>query len=136
MSDERESNDNPSFIPYAPPRVDAERAERRGADFEALMDGRRSVRHFSSDPVPRGLIERAIRTASTAPSGAHRQPWRFVAISEARIKRAIRVAAEREEALSYGGRMSEEWREALRPLGTDADKGYLEVVPWIGVVFE
>ncbi len=131
-----ENGENPSFIPYAPSRVDAERAELRGAEFEALMDSRRSVRHFSPDPVPRGLIERAIRTASTAPSGAHRQPWRFVAISEPRIKRAIRIAAEREEELSYGGRMSEEWREALRPLGTDADKGYLEIVPWIVVVFE
>ena len=141
MSDERESNgkidgDEPSFIPYRPPRVDVGAAEVRGAEFEALMEGRRSVRHFSADPVPRSLIERAIRTASTAPSGAHRQPWRFVAVSDAATKRAIRIAAEREEQVSYGGRMSEEWREALRPLGTDADKGYLEVVPWIVVVFE
>jgi len=140
MSDERESKsdtgEEPSFVSYMPPRVDVGAAEVRGADFEALMGGRRSVRDFSPDPVPRSLIERAIRTASTAPSGAHRQPWRFVAVSEARTKRAIRIAAEREEEVSYGGRMSEEWREALRPLGTDADKGYLEVVPWIVVVFE
>jgi nitroreductase len=127
---------DPPFIPYRPPRLPLAEAEARGAALEALMDGRRSVRHFSGDPVPRSLIERAIRTASTAPSGAHRQPWRFVAVSDPATKRAIRIAAEREEAISYAGRMSEEWREALRPLGTDAHKPYLETVPWIVVVFE
>ncbi|MEZ4382132.1 MAG: nitroreductase family protein [Nannocystaceae bacterium] len=127
---------DPPFIPYRPPRLSLAEAEARGAAFEAQMDGRRSVRHFSGDPVPRSLIERAIRTASTAPSGAHRQPWRFVAVSDPATKRAIRIAAEREEAISYAGRMSEEWRAALRPLGTDAHKPYLETVPWIVVVFE
>jgi len=127
---------SPPFIPYDPSPLSAAEAEASGARFEALMDGRRSVRHFSSKPVERALIERAIRIGSSAPSGAHRQPWRFVAISEPRIKRKIRLAAEREEAISYGGRMSEEWRAALRPMGTDANKGYLEVVPWIVVVFE
>lgn len=127
---------DPSFVDYRPPRLDAADAEARGAAFEELMQARRSVRHFSAEPVPRSLIERAIRTAGAAPSGAHRQPWRFVAVSEAPIKRAIRLAAECEEKLSYGGRMSAEWRSALRPLGTDADKAYLEHVPWIVVVFE
>ncbi len=127
---------DPSFVDYRPPRLDAAESQVRGAAFEELMQARRSVRHFSAEPVPRSLIERAIRTAGAAPSGAHRQPWRFVAVSEAPIKRAIRLAAEREEELSYGGRMSAEWREALRPLGTDADKAYLELVPWIVVIFE
>ena len=98
---------------------------------------RRSVRHFSPDPVPRELIELAIQTASTAPSGAHRQPWRFVAVSDPAVKREIRLAAEAEERQTYeGGRMPDEWREALAPLGTDWHKPFLEIAPWIVVVFE
>jgi nitroreductase len=108
----------------------------RARAFEARMDARRSVRHFSADPVPRELIEIAIRTASTAPSGAHRQPWRFVAVDDPAIKREIRVAAEREERISYEDRMPPEWKEALAPLGTDWRKPYLEIVPWLVVVFE
>jgi iodotyrosine deiodinase len=110
--------------------------DQRAADFYAEMDARRSVRMFSPDPVPRVLIEAAIRTASTAPSGAHQQPWTFVAVSGAEIKLRIRVAAEEEEARSYAGRMSEEWLAALEPIGTDEHKSYLEVVPWIVVLFE
>jgi nitroreductase len=109
----------------------------RAAAFYDLLNGRRSVREFSADPVPRGLIETAIATASTAPSGAHRQPWRFVAVSDPMVKREIRIAAEEEERESYeGGRMPPEWLEALHPLGTDWRKPYLETVPWIVVVFE
>jgi len=105
--------------------------------FHALMSTRRSVRHFSADPVPRDLVELAIRTASTAPSGANRQPWRFVAVSDPEVKRRIREAAEREERISYeGGRMPPEWLEALEPLGTGWRKPYLETAPWIVVVFE
>jgi len=109
---------------------------RRAEAFQAEMAGRRSVRHFSPDPVPRRLIEIAIRTASTAPSGANRQPWRFVAVSRPDIKRRIRIAAEAEEKRSYENRMPPEWLEALEPLGTDWRKPYLETVPWIVVVFE
>ena len=108
------------------------RAER----FYAQMQARRSVRSFSSDPVPRYLIELAIRTASTAPSGAHQQPWTFVAVSEADTKRRIRVAAEAEERRSYESRMSEEWLEALAPLETDWQKPFLEAAPWLVVLFE
>ena len=101
------------------------------------MNTRRSIREFSSDPVPRSLIETAIRTASTAPSGAHRQPWQFVAISNSDIKAQIRVAAEAEEREFYeGARRSESWLEALEPFGTDWEKPFLETVPWIVVVFE
>jgi nitroreductase len=101
------------------------------------MNRRRSVRDFSSKPVDRELIELAIATASTAPSGAHRQPWHFVAISNPETKRRIRIAAEAEERTSYeGGRMPPDWLEALAPLGTDWHKPYLETVPWIVVVFE
>ena len=101
------------------------------------MESRRSVRAFSSEPVPRELIEIAIRTASTAPSGAHRQPWKFVVVADPVLKREIRAAAESEEYESYiGGRMPEEWLEALAPLGTSWEKPFLETVPWLVVVFE
>jgi nitroreductase len=108
----------------------------RAARFEALMDTRRSVRDFSDRPVPRDLIEAAIRTASTAPSGAHMQPWTFVAVSDPALKRSIRIAAEEEEYESYqGGRMPPEWLEALAPIGTDWRKPFLETAPWLVVIF-
>lgn len=126
----------PRFIPYAAARLPEPDMLARGRAFLAEMDSRRSVRHFAADPVPRELIELAIRAASTAPSGAHRQPWRFVAVSDPDLKRRIRVAAEEEERISYeGGRMPEDWLEALRPLGTGWRKLYLETVPWLVVVF-
>ncbi len=109
----------------------------RGRALYAELDARRSVRDFSTEPVPRALIELAIRTASTAPSGAHRQPWKFVAVDDPEIKRRIRVAAEEEERQNYlGGRLPPEWREALEPLGTDWRKPFLETAPWLVVVFE
>lgn len=107
----------------------------RAEAFYELMARRRSVRFFSDRPVPRVLIERAIGTAGTAPSGAHRQPWRFVAVSDPALKRQIREAAEEEERESYHGRMSDEWLEALAPLGTNWQKPFLEVAPWIVVCF-
>ena len=124
------------FVPYAPERLDAETMERRARSFYEQMDERRSVRDFSAEPVPRELIELAIQTASTAPSGAHRQPWRFVVVGDPDIKRKIRIAAEAEEKKSYEERMPEEWLDALRPLGTDWQKPFLETVPWIVVAFE
>jgi nitroreductase len=125
------------FVPYRARELDPSEMRRRAESFYEELDQRRSVREFSERPVPRELIELAIQTASTAPSGAHRQPWKFVAISDAEIKREIRRAAEKEERKSYeGGRMPEEWLEALAPLGTDWHKPYLELVPWIVVVFE
>lgn len=126
-----------SFISYRPERLPPAEMLRRARETFAEMDRRRSVRSFSPEPVPRELIELAIATASTAPSGAHRQPWRFVAVSDPETKRRIRVAAEEEERESYlGGRMPPEWLEALLPLGTTWEKPFLEVVPWIVVVFE
>jgi iodotyrosine deiodinase len=125
------------FLPYRPERLPEAEMLRRAREFHAEMDRRRSVRLFSPDPVPRELIETAIRTASTAPSGAHRQPWRFVVVGDPALKRKIRVAAEAEEHESYvGGRMPEEWLEALAPLGTTWEKPFLETAPWIVVVFE
>jgi nitroreductase len=123
------------FIPYRPERLDPSEALRRGRAFAERMRGRRSVRMFAPDPVPRELIETAVGVACSAPSGANLQPWRFVAVSDPEIKQRIREGAEAEERLNYGGRMPERWLRDLEPLGTDADKSYLEVVPWILVVF-
>jgi iodotyrosine deiodinase len=110
---------------------------RRARAFHAGMEGRRSVRSFSPEPVPRELIEIALRTASTAPSGAHRQPWKFVVVGDPGLKSQIRAAAETEEYESYiGGRMPAEWLEALAPLGTSWEKPFLETAPWLVVVFE
>ncbi len=128
--------DDDPFIPYSAPRLPAEQMIAQGRAFFEHMDARRSVRHFSSDPVPKEAIEYAIRAASTAPSGAHMQPWTFVAVDDPATKRAIREAAEQEERRSYETRMSDEWRRALAPLGTDWHKPYLETVPYIVVVFE
>lgn len=124
------------FIPLDPEIVPSEEMRRRAESFFELMDRRRSVRDFSNEPVPRELIETAIRSASTAPSGAHRQPWQFVVIGDPAIKHQIRVAAEAEERKTYEQRMPEEWRRALAPLGVDWHKPFLEIVPWIVVVFE
>jgi len=125
------------FIPLAWREIPPDEMVERARQFHGEMDRRRSVRDFSDRPVPRELIELAILTASTAPSGAHRQPWRFVAVSDPATKREIRIAAENEERESYeGGRMPPEWLEALAPLGTDWHKPYLEIVPWLVVLFE
>jgi iodotyrosine deiodinase len=125
------------FVPYSLPRLPEGEMLRRARDFYDEMNRRRSIRDFSPEPVPRELIELAIRAASTAPSGAHRQPWTFVAIGDPELKRRIREAAEHEERISYeGGRMPPEWLEALAPLGTTWRKPYLETVPWLVVVFE
>lgn len=115
---------------YAPDEMAA-----RGKHFYDEMARRRSVRDFSDEPVPRALIEWAIKTAGTAPSGAHKQPWTFVAVSDPDVKRQIRLAAEEEERESYGGRMSEEWLRALEPLGTDWRKPFLETAPWLVILF-
>lgn len=126
-----------AFLPLHFERFDEEEMHRRARTFYSEMDRRRSVRHFASDPVPRELIEAAIRTASTAPSGAHRQPWRFVAVDDPEIKREMRLAVEAEERKNYeGGRFPEAWIEALEPLGTTWEKPYLETAPWLVVVFE
>lgn len=125
------------FIPHSMPRLSRDSLIERGEAFLAVMETRRSVREFSDEPVPREAIELAIRTASTAPSGAHRQPWKFVVVGDAATKRAIREAAEAEEHENYeGGRLPPHWREALAPLGTDWRKPFLETAPWLVVVFE
>ena len=125
------------LIPYQPTRVSISDSKDRADDFYSLMNARRSVRHFSDEPVPKELIELAIRTASTAPSGAHRQPWQFVAVSDAKIKLQIKDAAEKEEREFYeSGKTPHEWLNAVRPMGTNAEKPYLTIAPWIVVLFE
>ncbi len=109
----------------------------RGQSFRELMARRRSVREFAPDPVPRELIETAIAAANTAPSGANRQPWHFAVVSDPMVKAAIRGGAEAEEREFYeGGRATEEWLKALAPLGTDWRKPFLEIAPWLVVVFK
>jgi len=100
------------------------------------MSRRRSIRDFSRDPVPYELIRTAIATAATAPSGANMQPWRFVVVSDPELKRRIREGAEEEERAFYGSRASQEWLAALEPLGIDWRKPFLEVAPFVIVVFE
>mgnify|MGYP001202094457 FL=1 len=108
---------------------------RRADEFYEMMDKRRTTRHFSDREVPRKLIERAIQTAGTSPSGAHLQPWTFVAVSNSEIKMRIREAAEKEEMKTYSERMPESWAEVLRPLGTDHVKEHLTEAPWVVVLF-
>jgi nitroreductase len=127
----------PNLIPYRRPSHSPAETLERAIAFRAEMASRRSVRAFSPDPVPRVLIEHAIMTAASAPSGAHQQPWTFVAVNDPEAKRRIRVAAEAEERRNYeGGRMPPEWLAALAPLGTDWHKPFLEIAPWIVVLFE
>ncbi|RAP57709.1 nitroreductase family protein [Oleiagrimonas sp. MCCC 1A03011] len=121
-------------LPAGESMTDAER-EQRAAAFAETMAQRRTVRDFAPTPVPRAIIEQCLRAAGTAPSGANQQPWRFVAVSDPNIKHRIREAAEAEERSFYEHRAPEQWLEALAPLGTDADKPFLDVAPWLIAVF-
>ncbi|MBA3564007.1 MAG: nitroreductase family protein [Gammaproteobacteria bacterium] len=124
-------------IPFAGYReIDVDEMRRRARDFREAMERRRTVRDFSDRSVPRDIIEDCLRTAATAPSGANMQPWRFVVISDPQIKHRIRVAAEEEERHFYQHRASQEWLEALAPLGTDEHKPFLETAPYLIAVFE
>ena len=112
-----------------------EEMQRRSLEFYETIRRRRSVRAFSDRPVPRGLIETAIRAAGYAPSGANMQPWHFVAVGDPGLKSRIRAAAEVEEKALYAHRASDEWLQALAPLGTDEHKPFLETAPWLIAVF-
>ena len=130
-----EGDDEPGFIRLEFAELPPEEMLSRAQDFHQQMDGRRTTRHFSTREVPRELIELAIKTASTAPSGAHLQPWTFVAVVNQELKSSIRDAAEIEELRTYSKRMPEAWAELLRPLGTDHVKEHLTDAPWIIVLF-
>lgn len=110
--------------------------EKRTEEFYQWLDQRRTVREISEKPVSKAVIDNLILAASTAPSGAHKQPWTFCAISNPKMKQKIREAAEKEEYDSYHGRMSERWLKDLLPIGTDWNKPFLEKAPWIVVLFK
>lgn len=110
--------------------------EGRAAHFRQQMESRRSLRFFSDQAVPEKVIEHLIMTASSAPSGANKQPWWFAAISNSDLKKRIRAAAEKEEMAFYSGRAPEAWLKDLEPLGTDASKPFLEEAPWLIVAFK
>ena len=124
------------FVPlrYERPEPTAQLAASRA--FLARLRERRTVRAFSTEPVPLELVENAIAAAGTAPSGAHQQPWTFVVVTDTELKRQLRAAAEEEERRNYDGRMPAEWLEALAPLGTDSVKAHLEDAPYVIVVLE
>ena len=126
---------NHRFVPLDCVERSPDEMTARAAEFYALMRRRRTVRDFSDRPIPDGVIEHALLTAGSAPSGAHRQPWHFVAVTDPAKKAAIRAAAEKEERAFYGKRASKEWLEALEPLGTDPDKPFLTAAPVLIAVF-
>jgi iodotyrosine deiodinase len=123
------------FLPYRPEIVPAAEGLRRGREFHRFLDRRRSVRFFSDRPVPQEMIEVAVRAAGTAPSGAHQQPWTYVATDDPAVKHRIRLAAEREERAFYRERDVPEWHRALEPLETDENKDFLDIAPWLVVAF-
>ena len=126
---------DPKLVPLDFQHVSAPEQTQEAERLYQSLNRRRTVRDFSDEPVPFEIIEKAILTASTAPSDANMQPWRFVVVLDPEIKSKIRVAAEAEERRSYQGRMSEKWRRRLAPLGTDEHKPFLEIAPVLIVVF-
>lgn len=126
----------PTFIPYNGVHFDENKMTQRSKTFYQNLNLRRSVRDFSDRDVPKEVIEKIIMAASSAPSGAHKQPWTFCAVSNPLIKSEIKKAAEKEEYESYQNRMSEEWLNALKPIGTNWEKPFLEIAPWLIIVFK
>ncbi len=128
--------ESPRFVPHTTYReYPPDEMRRRAADMRAELQRRRTVRQFSDRPVAREVIEECLRAAGTAPSGAHMQPWHFVAVGDPALKARIRAEAEREEHDFYHHRAPREWLEALAPLGTDEHKPYLEIAPWLVAIF-
>ena len=122
-------------LPFQLPRTSPEQQAVDSQEFLERVQQRRSVRHFSTEPVAFALIENAIRAAATAPSGANQQPWRFVVVSDHGLKKELREAAEAEEKANYERRFPEEWLDALEPFGTDWHKPFIEDAPYVIVVF-
>jgi nitroreductase len=123
-------------VPYTRERMTPEAMIASVRAFRDTLRLRRTVREFSSDPIPDEVLELAIEAASSAPSGANMQPWKFVVVTDPAVKREIRIAAEKEEYENYHGRMTEEWLRALAPLQTDWHKEFLEIAPALIVVFK
>ncbi|MDW3651084.1 MAG: nitroreductase family protein [Bacteroidia bacterium] len=125
-----------SFIPYQKESYEAPIMKRRAETYHLWLEQRRSLRQFSDKPVPKEVIEKLILAGSTAPSGAHKQPWTFCAVSDPEIKKKIRIAAEEEEYKNYHGRMSEDWLKDLEVFETDWNKEFLETAPWLIILFK
>jgi len=125
-----------AFVTYERDHYSETEMLERSKNYYEWADTRRSVRDFSDKPVPKEVLENLIMTGSTAPSGAHKQPWTFCLISNAALKSKLRALAEEEEKKSYGGRMSEEWLKDLEPLGTDWVKEFIDTAPWIVVIMK
>jgi iodotyrosine deiodinase len=123
-------------VPYHPEKVSPAETRRRAEEFFEKMNKRRTVRHFSDADIPDDVLENLIMTASTAPSGAHKQPWTFCVVRDKELKRRIRAAAEKEEHESYNNRMPQDWKDDLEVLGTDWEKPFLEIAPALIVVFK
>jgi nitroreductase len=128
--------DEAKFVPYHAPHYTATELHKRSQTFRAYFNQRRSLRFFSEEWVPKEVIENIVMAAATAPSGANKQPWTFCAVSDAATKKVIREAAEKEEYESYTSRMSEQWLQDLIPFGTDWQKPFLEIAPWLVIVFK
>jgi nitroreductase len=128
--------DNYPYIAYSKPGISDEEMIKRAQYFYTKMNERRSVRDFSNQSIPLEVIENIVKTASTAPSGAHKQPWTFCIIQNPEIKKQIRIEAEKEEYESYESRMSSEWINDLKPLGTDWHKPFLETAPYLIAIFK
>lgn len=124
------------FISYTKETYSKDEMIERSASFLLHMNKRRTCRDFSDKPISKEVIENIILSASTAPSGAHKQPWTFCVVSDAQLKKQIREAAEEEEKISYTGRMSEEWIKDLLPIGTGWQKPFLEIAPYLIIVFK
>ncbi len=124
------------FVLYDVEQVDSKTMEERTRHFYHRMNSRRSCRDFSDEPVSKEVIENIIRTASTAPSGAHKQPWTFCVVSNKAIKKQIRIEAEQEEKESYNGRLPPDWLADLLPLQTNWEKPFLETAPYLIIVFK
>jgi len=124
------------FIPFEGYKFSEEEMIQRSEEHYYFMDTRRSIREFSSRPVPREILENIIKTASTAPSGAHKQPWSFCLVSSAEMKTKIKLAAEEQEKENYSSRMSVRWIKDLNPFGTNWQKPFLEIAPYLIVVFK
>jgi len=124
-----------TFIPYRPVQINPVESIYKSDLFYSLLNQRRSIRDFSDKPIDRKIIENIIKTASTAPSGANKQPWTFCAVSNPALKKEIRLAAEKEEMINYSSRMSETWLDDLKQFGTTWQKPFLETAPWLIIVF-
>ncbi len=125
-----------SLIPYQHQNnLSEEQMKNASSQFYQWCNSRRTVRNFSNKHISKQIIENIILTAGTAPSGANKQPWTFVGVQDQEIKKKIRIAAEEEEFKSYNQRMNDEWLKDLEPLGTNWHKPFLEIAPWLIVVF-